>query len=165
MGLLAGIDLGTSSTKVLIMDAAGRVLGVGNASYDVQIPLISYAEQDPEQWWTAVKTALARALSAADVPASRIEGISFSGQMHGCVALNQEMQPACPAIIHLDQRSGPLLGELRALAGDLMKDELLNQPGAGMMLSTLYWIKKEKPDLLEKFRFVLSPKDYIRGSI
>ena len=162
MGFFAGIDLGTSSTKVLIMDEAGNVLGVGNASYDVKIPMTSYAEQDPEEWWTAVKAALAGAAAAAGIPATRIDAVSFSGQMHGVVALDYEKRPVCPAIIHLDQRSGPLLGEIRETAGSLMKEELLNQPCAGMMIITLYWMKKENPGLFEKIRFVLSPKDYIR---
>lgn len=162
MGFYAGIDLGTSSTKVLIMDQKGNALGVGNASYEVRIPMISRAEQDPEEWWTAVKTALAGAAAAAGIPASGIDAVSFSGQMHGVVALDREKQPVCPAIIHLDQRSGPLLKEMREIAGSLMKEELLNQPGAGMMISTLYWMKKESPVLFDKVRFVLSPKDYIR---
>ena len=84
------------------MDAAGNALGVGNASYEVHIPVISYAEQDPEEWWTAVKAALAGAVAAAGITAPEIEGISFSGQMHGVVALDQDKQPVCPAIIHLD---------------------------------------------------------------
>ena len=162
MGFYAGIDLGTSSTKVLIMDRVGNALGVGNASYEVRIPMISRAEQDPEEWWTAVKTALAGSAAAAGIPASETDAVSFSGQMHGVVALDRDKQPVCPAIIHLDQRSGPLLKEMREIAGSLMKEELLNQPGAGMMISTLYWMKKESPVLFDKVRFVLSPKDYIR---
>ena len=79
MGFYAGIDLGTSSTKVLIMDRVGNALGVGNASYEVRIPMISRAEQDPEEWWTAVKTALAGAAAAAGIPASGIDAVSFSG--------------------------------------------------------------------------------------
>ena len=162
MRLLAGIDLGTSSTKVLIMDASGKVLGSGNASYGIRIPVISYAEQDPQEWWEAVKTALSEAISDAKIIPAQIGGISFSGQMHGLVALTAEKKPACPAIIHLDQRSGELLGELREKAGGLLDGELLNQPCGGMMLSTLYWLKKKDPGLLDRIRYVMAPKDYIR---
>lgn len=162
LSLLAGIDLGTSSTKVLIMDASGKALGVGNASYGIQIPFVSWAEQDPEEWWSAVRSALSKAVSAAGILPGDLTGISFSGQMHGLVALTEEKELACPAIIHLDQRSGEYLGEIREKAGDLLSLELLNQPGAGMMISTLYWLKKKDPGLFEKIRFVMSPKDYIR---
>ena len=162
MKLTAGIDLGTSSTKVLIMDETGNVLGTGNAAYGIQIPKISWAEQDPEAWWSAVQTALAEAAGNAMVSPADIAGISFSGQMHGLVALDEKKRPVCPAIIHLDQRAGALLEELRETAGELMSDELLNQPFGGTMISSLYWIKKNDPALLERISYVMSPKDYIR---
>ena len=56
MNYFMGIDLGTSSTKTLIMDENGKTAGIGNASYGIQIPQISYAEQDPLEWWEAVKS-------------------------------------------------------------------------------------------------------------
>ena len=162
MGYLAGIDLGTTSTKVLIMDAAGSVLGKGSAAYDLLIPQMAYAEQDPAQWWEAVKAALQGAAAAAGINPGEIEGISFSGQMHGLVALGADKKPVCNAIIHLDQRSASVLEELREAAGTLMSQELLNRPSAGMMISTLYWMKKNQPQLLERIRYVMAPKDYIR---
>ena len=162
MCYLAGIDLGTSSTKVLIVDTEGTVLGTGNAAYGITIPAMSYAEQDPLIWWEAVKTAFAGAVSAAGISPALIAGVGFSGQMHGLVALDGEKQLVCPAVIHLDQRSASVLCELREKAGNLMAQELLNRPSAGMMISTLYWMKKEKPELLKKIRYVMAPKDYIR---
>ena len=162
MKLTAGIDLGTSSTKVLIMDETGNVLGTGNAAYGVRIPKISWAEQDPEEWWSAVQTALGKAADTAGIRPADIAGISFSGQMHGLVALDKDKKPVCPAIIHLDQRAGALLEELRETAGELMSGELLNQPFGGTMISSLYWIRKNDPSLLERICYVMSPKDYIR---
>ena len=161
MNYLMGIDLGTSSTKTIIIDELGRTVGIGNASYGLQIPQISYAEQDPEEWWQAVKKSIAEALKKADIQSKEIRGIGFSGQMHGMVALDEQKKPVCPAIIHLDQRSGAELEEMRSLAGNLMREELLNRPSAGMLISTIYWMKKHQPEQYDRIRYVMSPKDYI----
>ena len=161
MNYFMGIDLGTSSTKTLIMDENGKTAGIGNASYGIQIPQISYAEQDPLEWWEAVKKSIQKALQEAGLQGRDIAGIGFSGQMHGMVALDENKQLACNAIIHLDQRSSVDLKEIRALAGDLMTEELLNQPSAGMMISSLYWLKKHQKETYDRIRYVMSPKDYI----
>lgn len=161
MSYLMGIDLGTSSTKTLIIDEMGKTAGIGNASYGIQIPQIAYAEQDPEEWWSAVKHSIIEALKEAGIQGKEIKGIGFSGQMHGMVALDAQKKLVCPAIIHLDQRSSVELAEIRSLAGNLMSEKLLNQPSAGMMISTVYWMKKHQPEKYEKIRYVMSPKDYI----
>ncbi len=158
---LMGIDLGTSSTKTLIIDTAGRMAGIGNADYGIRIPHISWAEQDPEEWWEAVKSSIGQAMEKAGASGSEIMGISFSGQMHGMVALDENKEPVCPAIIHLDQRSSEDLAEIRSLAGNLMQEELLNQPSAGMIISTIYWMKKHQRQVYDRIRYVMSAKDYI----
>ena len=117
MSYFMGIDLGTSSTKTLIMEENGKTAGIGNASYGIQIPQISYAEQDPLEWWEAVKKSIKKALQEARIQGRDIAGIGFSGQMHGMVALDENKQLACKAIIHLDQRSSLELKEIRTLAG------------------------------------------------
>lgn len=162
MRYVAGIDLGTSSTKTVIMDLEGRIAGIGHGSYEIQIPVMSYAEQDPRQWWEAVKRSIGEACANAKLSPSMIEGIGFSGQMHGLVALDENKKPVGPAVIHLDQRSAVELPRIRQLAGDLMTEELLNVPSAGMMISTLYWMKERWPEKYGKIRYVMSPKDYIR---
>ena len=162
MKYAAGIDLGTTSTKTAIMDMQGRILGIGRGSYDLHIPKPSWAEQEPEKWWSAVKLSLKEACADAGISASEIDGIGFSGQMHGLVALDQDREPVCPAIIHLDQRSGRLLPRIHELAGDLMKEELLNRPAAGMLISSLCWLKENEPGIFRRIRYVMSPKDYIR---
>ncbi len=161
MSYLMGIDLGTSSTKTLIIDTDGRTAGIGNAGYGIRIPQISWAEQNPEEWWEAVKASIRQAMGKAGVSGHEIAGIGFSGQMHGMVALDENKKLVCPAIIHLDQRSSEDLEEIRAIAGDLMQKELLNRPSAGMMISTVYWMKKHQPEVYDRIRYVMSPKDYI----
>ena len=81
MNCLMGIDLGTSSVKVLITDEKGNLLGLGSAGYIVETPKPGYAQQDPVQWWEKTKQAVAAALHEADVSPDRVLSIGFSGQM------------------------------------------------------------------------------------
>ena len=162
MRYVAGIDLGTSSVKTMIMDMDGTALGIGRGGYDVQFPMPAYAEQDPEKWWEAVKKTLWEACRNASISPFAIGGIGFSGQMHGMVALDRDKELVCPAVIHLDQRSGELLPDIQSLAGNLMAEELRNMPSAGMLVSTLYWLKEKNPEAYGRIRYVMSPKDYIR---
>src|SRR5208283_5142471 len=98
MSSLLGIDLGTSSVKVVVFAVEGIVKGIG------------FAEQDPEQWWRATVNAVREALGKAGHP--EILGMGFSGQMHGLVLLDRKKNLVRPAIIWADQRSADLLSEI-----------------------------------------------------
>ena len=162
MGYLMGIDLGTSSVKALIVDEGGKTMGMGQSGYEVLTPRMGYAEQEPEVWWECTKQAVAGALGSSRVAAEDISGIGFSGQMHGLVALDREKHTIGRAIIHLDQRSGMEREEICQKAGGLLQEELLNRPGAGMLICSLLWIRQHQPEVYEKIACVMSPKDYIR---
>ena len=84
---LAGIDLGTSSLKVVLLSAAGHVLSVATAEYAIRADAPGHAEQDPATWWQALRHALGRALANCGGPANTLGAIGLSGQMHGIVAL------------------------------------------------------------------------------
>ncbi|MDD3213438.1 MAG: xylulokinase [Eubacteriales bacterium] len=159
---MVGIDLGTSSVKALICDYLGNVAGVGSAGYEIETPHIGWAEQEPNCWWTSTRAAIAQALLNAKVDASSIRGIGLSGQMHGVVAMDRECLPLGKAIIWMDQRSVEERDELRQAAGALIEQELLNQPSSGMMICTLLWLRKHRPEVYEQIATVLLPKDYIR---
>ena len=83
MDYVAGIDLGTSSVKVVLMDTAGHIAGSAGGSYSIQMPQLGWAEQDPENWWTATKDALKVVMSCSGIHGTQIKGIGFSGQMRG----------------------------------------------------------------------------------
>ena len=162
MGYLMGIDLGTSSVKVLLADAEGKTMGIGQVGYEVLTPELGYAEQNPEEWWDCTKQAIRQALEKAGISSADIASIGFSGQMHGVVAVDREGCPVCPAIIHLDQRSLVEKEEIYEIAGNLLEEELLNRPSAGMLICSLVWLKKNRPRIFERISRVMSPKDYIR---
>ncbi|HEY4815168.1 MAG TPA: FGGY family carbohydrate kinase, partial [Chthoniobacterales bacterium] len=97
MSALLGIDLGTSSVKVVVYSTTGKILGLGSAEYPILTPQPGWAEQDPEHWWSAAVHAGRTALNAAGRP--EVLGIGFSGQMHGPALLDKQNRLLGNAII------------------------------------------------------------------
>lgn len=159
-----GIDLGTSSVKVLVVDAAGGVLGAGQAGYPVQRPHPGFAEQDPDAWWQATRLATRRALTAAGKP--NIAAVGVTGQMHGTVLLDRHDSPLAPAIIWMDQRSGAQASELTDGIGRKTLLQITGSPLAtGFQAATLKWLQVHKPGQWEQISQVLLPKDELRRRI
>ena len=160
---LLGIDLGTSSVRAGIYDENGALLGLGVREYDIDVPQPGYAEQSPEMWWEKSCEAIRDALAKAGISGSELTGISFSGQMHGTVLLDQYGDPVAPAILWADRRSESAIEEITETIGnDRMEKILLNRPFPGTQAATLVWIKHNNPALWRKTSRVLSPKDYLR---
>ena len=168
--LLLGIDLGTSSVKVLLVTAAGRPVGRGSAGYPISRPGPDRAEQDPDTWWrgivTATRAAMADAASedAGGGPvADRIAAIGFAGQMHGTVLLADNHDVLAPAIVWPDQRSGP---EATAISTELGRERVFQLAGGplatGFQAATIRWLRRYEPALLDRTAVILTPKDAIR---
>jgi len=118
-GYLVGIDVGTSGTKAIIADETGKVLASATKTYPLYTPRPGWAEQDPADWWQAVIDALQEILPKVD--SEKLLGVSFSGQMHGLVALDKDMQVIRPSILWCDQRTQKQCDELTEKAGGLDK--------------------------------------------
>ncbi len=163
MSQLLGIDLGTSSVKVLLVTDTGQILGQGSAEYSIHHPQPNRSEQSPDDWWQATITAVRRALaSVQDTPVS-ISAIGFSGQMHGTVLLNKTGQWLAPAVIWPDQRSQRQVQEITDLLGAERLIELTGSPVAtGFQAATLRWVQQAQPDLWRQTHIILLPKDYLR---
>lgn len=162
MPCFLGIDVGTSSLKTLAVNERGTVLAAASAPYNIICPKNGYSEQDPDTWWAAFIENLAKIRIQLDGDLSRIDCIGFSGQMHGTVTLDKDLRPLRPAIIHCDARTGTEVRELNEMLGEDIKKILMNPVGSGIMLPSLVWLKKNEPQLFEKIRYVLLPKDYVR---
>lgn len=85
---LLGIDLGTSSAKILLIDTSGKQIALEATEYNVSSPVMGYAEQDMELLWHLVADTIRRLLKKSNVDPANIKGIGYSGQMHGIVALD-----------------------------------------------------------------------------
>ena len=163
MGCLLGIDIGTSSAKVLLATEAGEVVARASAEYPITRPRTDWAEQDSEDWWRAVVAGLRKALKAAPQCASDIAGIGLSGQMHGTLLLDDQGAPLAPAVIWPDQRSARQVAEITSLVGRERLLELTGSPLAtGFQAATIRWVQQHDPDVWRRARWVVLPKDYIR---
>ncbi|MBR1673131.1 MAG: xylulokinase [Fretibacterium sp.] len=161
MRYFLGIDLGTSSVKSLLMDEGGGVAGVAQRGYDIQKPQRSWAEQDMVLLWGAVAETLRELMGKNPSLKGQIAGIGFSGQMHGLVALGRDGEPVRRAIIWADQRSQDALAQIAARIPDY-RGVTLNSLSTGFLLSSLLWVREHEPDVYERTRHVMLPKDYIR---
>ena len=162
MTLLLGLDLGTSSAKASLFNAdTQQVETSATQEYLVDKPAPDRAEQHPDAWWQAIVEATHQATYQAG--RRDVLGISFSGQMHGTVLLDQDSRPVHPAIIWADQRS---IVECQTLVNTVGGQEYANitgtLPAVGFMGPTLLWLAENAPELLERTRTVVLPKDYLR---
>jgi len=161
-GHLIGIDVGTSGCKVLLIDNRGNIVARAVEGYSFSSPHASWAEQDPEEWWKALKRALPQVLRT--IPSDSIRGIGLCGQMHGLVALDKERNVIRPCIMWNDQRSEPeCKGVYERVGGVNRLIELTNNRMLpGYTGGKILWVRDEEPQHYERIRVVLNPKDYIR---
>lgn len=159
--LLLGIDVGTSSAKALVIDAAGAAQGEASEGYPVHTPHAGWAESVPGDWWEAVCTAVRSV--AASAPA-RIAAVGVVGQMHGVVLTEASGQAVRSAVLWADARAERELGRLRTL-GDEALDRLANPVVTGMAGPSLLWLREHEPDAYAEARWALQPKDWVRMQV
>ncbi len=158
-----GIDIGTSSTKTVVIRPDGTVLGLAAREYAVGTPRPGWAEQDPETWVQAALDTMRRALAAADIPEEQVQAIGLSGQMHGTVCLDVRGHALRPAIIWADQRSAAQVAEVEARIGrERLAAWTANPLATGFMLATWLWLRAHEPDVVADTVHLLLPKDYVR---
>lgn len=163
MPSILGIDLGTSSVKAMLLDENEGVLCVETKGYDVIIPEMNHAEQDPEVWWSSTKEVLGMLKKKHPKEYSEICAIGFAGQMHGIVMTDIKGNPIRPAILWLDQRSDEQLQEISKIVSlNEMKEIFHNRVFTGFSLPSLLWVRKHEPENYKKINKIMQPKDYIR---
>lgn len=155
-----GVDLGTSAVKLLLMEGNGRIANVVSKEYDLSFPHPGWSEQKPEDWWTQVMAGLKEL--TADCDKTQIAGISFGGQMHGLVVLDENDNVIRPAILWNDGRTGKEVEYLNNTIGkDKLSDYTANIAFAGFTAPKILWMKANEPDLFAKIKKIMLPKDYI----
>ena len=154
-----GIDLGTSAVKLLLMDEKGAVIRTVSREYPLSFPKPGWSEQNPEDWFHESLSGLRELISGC---ADKIAGISFGGQMHGLVVLDEKDRVIRPAILWNDGRTGK---ECDYLNGEVGKDVLSAETGniafAGFTAPKLLWMKENEPELFARIRKIMLPKDYL----
>ena len=158
--LYIGIDLGTSSVKLLMMDEKGNIRNVVSREYPLSFPHPGWSEQNPEDWYRESIEGLKELTK--DVDKSEIRGLSFGGQMHGLVILDENDEVIRPAILWNDGRTGK---ETRYLNEEIGQDKLAtytaNIAFAGFTAPKILWVKNHEPWNFARIRKIMLPKDYL----
>ncbi len=164
MKYFLGVDVGTSGTKVLVMDVRAKVLATASAVYGVSSPKPGWSEQNPEDWWVATVKATRAAIKKAGIPGRAVAGIGLSGQMHGLVITDDQGQPLRPSLIWNDQRTARQAEEIESKVGGRKKliDLVGNAAMTSFTLTKLLWVRQQEPRIYDKIRHMLLPKDYVR---
>lgn len=158
---LLGIDLGTSSVKVVLIDIDGAVLAQAGADYPVDRAHPGWAETDPERWWSAIRDATRQVRSSVPMPPV---AIGLSGQMHGVVICDRHGRPTRPALLWSDSRAEAELDTYRKLpAAD--RARLGNPLSPGMAGPMLGWLAAHEPGHYRAARWALQPKDWVRSRL
>lgn len=164
MSLAMGIDLGTSSTKTIIITEAGEVVSAATAAYPLSTPQPGWVEQNPEDWWLAVCKTIRETLRGlpASFTSHDIKGISLSGQMNGAVLVDAAGATLRPAILWLDGRSQRECDAANDQAGDLFRDRALYVLHPINALAKVLWLREHEPHHYGRAATVLIPKDWLR---
>lgn len=163
--LLLGIDIGTSSVKVSVVDADQQQV-IASAQYpDTESPILSlqtgWAEQSPDMWWQQTMQAIGLCHQKGGYNPRDIAAIGIAYQMHGLVLVDKDQQVLRDSIIWCDSRAVPIGDEaFDAIGHQACLSHMLNSPG-NFTASKLAWVKHHEPEIYDKIDKVMLPGDYI----
>jgi len=157
-----GVDLGTSAVKILLVNKEGHVVHEVSKSYPLIHEKSGYSEQEPEEWVQKTLEGFTEIMEVFQGEKEDIEGISFSGQMHGLVLLNKENQVLRNAILWNDTRTTEQCRLIVDKAGEKLLSITKNPALEGFTLPKLLWVKQYEEDIFEKAAIFMLPKDYLR---
>ena len=159
-GYYLGIDLGTSSLKATLASYDGEIITHFVRKCHVISPHINWTEQDPNERIKNLKSILKEIKNEGY--SNKILGISFSGQMHGLVILDQDDNPIRPVILWNDQRTSKEVDYLNNNIGkDILIEETSNIALCGFTASKILWIKNNEPENFKRIKKIMLPKDYL----
>jgi len=155
-------DLGTSGNKATLYDSRGKLRTFQVCSYPTYYPFANAVEQDPNAWWAAVCESTRQVLAAGGVPPESILGVTFSGQMMGCVLVDSCGESLRNAIIWADSRAGVEEEFLRSILPPREFYQITgHRPAAFYSLAKLLWVRENEPEIFAKAYKMLNAKDFI----
>ena len=158
--LYIGIDLGTSAVKLLLMDEMGRIQKIVSREYPLYFPNPGWSEQNPADWYRETMAGLKELIADADK--ERIAGISFGGQMHGLVLLDEKDEVIRPALLWNDGRTFEECDYLNNVIGkDKLSEYTANISFTGFTAPKILWVKNKEPENFARIAKIMLPKDYI----
>ena len=158
--LYIGVDLGTSAVKLLLMDEKGNIKNIVSKEYLLSFPKSGWSEQNPEDWYEKSVEGIKELVDGFEK--EQVAGISFGGQMHGLVTLDEKDQVIRPAILWNDSRSTRETNYLNEILGkELISDYTANIAFTGFTAPKILWMKKNEPEKFAKIKKIMLPKDYL----
>ncbi len=158
--LYIGVDLGTSAVKLLLMDGNGAIQKIVSREYPLYFPHPGWSEQNPEDWFTKTMEGLKELM--ADCDTSQVGGISFGGQMHGLVILDEKDQVIRPALLWNDGRTYEECDYLNQVIGkEKLSAYTANISFTGFTAPKILWVKNKEPENFARIQKIMLPKDYI----
>ncbi len=155
-----GVDLGTSAVKLLLMDEKGKIGKIVSKEYPLYFPHPGWSEQKPEDWFAQSMAGIKELVSECDK--SQVKGISFGGQMHGLVALDEKDEVIRPAILWNDGRTGKQTDYLNDVIGkEKLSKYTANIAFAGFTAPKILWMKENEPENFARICKIMLPKDYL----
>ena len=165
MSYLLGIDVGSSSVKASLLDAAtGRCTGSAfypKTEQKIDAPQAGFAEQDPQCWYDCAKDAVRDAMREAEAKPGDVKAIGIAYQMHGLVCVDRNQTVLRPAIIWCDSRAVPYgQAAFDAIGDEKCLSHLMNSPG-NFTASKLAWVKENQPDIYAQIDKIMLPGDWL----
>jgi len=155
-----GVDLGTSAVKLLLMDGSGKICNIVSKEYPLYFPRPGWSEQNPEDWYAQTMAGLKELIK--DTDKSQVGGISFGGQMHGLVILDENDDVIRPALLWNDGRTKEECDYLNEVIGkETLSKYTANISFTGFTAPKILWIKNKEPQNFAKIKKIMLPKDYI----
>jgi xylulokinase len=163
MSVTIGLDVSTTATKALVLEAEGAILATASSEYPFDAPRPRWSEQDPHLWWNAAVGSIRDALGRAGMDGGDVDAVGLTGQMHGLVTLDEVGDILRPAILWNDQRTAEECDEIREAVG---RERLIALTGndalTGFTAPKILWIRRHEPEVWSRIAHVLLPKDYVR---
>ncbi|MBE5961532.1 MAG: xylulokinase [Lachnospiraceae bacterium] len=159
-----GVDLGTSSVKLVLMEESGEIKNIVSKEYPLYFPNPGWSEQKPEDWFSQFVEGIRELLEGFDT--SKVDGISFGGQMHGLVLLDENDQVLRPAILWNDGRTAKECDYLNHVIGrEKISFYTANMALTGFTAPKILWVKEHEPEIFKKIAKIMLPKDYLAYKI
>ena len=158
--LYIGVDLGTSAVKLLLMNETGKIEKIVSREYPLYFPKPGWSEQNPEDWWKQSLEGIRELTAECDK--SQVAGISFGGQMHGLVILDENDEVIRPAILWNDGRTQKETDYLNEVIGkERISACTANIAFAGFTAPKILWVKENEPENFARISKIMLPKDYL----
>ena len=158
--LYIGVDLGTSAVKLLLMDEKGEIKRIVSKEYPLEFPHPGWSEQHPKDWYEKSAEGIRELVDGFDK--EQVAGISFGGQMHGLVILDENDEVIRPAILWTDGRTTKETDSLNQVIGkDRLSEYTANIAFTGFTAPKILWVKEKEPENFARIKKIMLPKDYL----